>query len=251
MKNIFSTTNPTGGLQYHLRSLLNRKRWQPFCEMVETWLNDWYRDAALDNVSTLILIGPNAGYTLPKSFLQKFQRIILNDIDPLAYLLFRARFADLGVPVVFENQDYLVGTSGRVRLHELCERYPGAALLFCNVLGQLPLLLKKNKKLNVETYMQELGAEIVRLSSQHKVASYHDRFSRNLLNPDEVIDHLTQNMFDLSASSKQERHNQDGQNQNKQDGPNQLGHDKMWVRKEFPWRMTIMTEHQIEFVSFL
>lgn len=217
--------NPTGGLNYHFRHLLFRKRWLPFCDTVEKWLEDWYKDVGLQKYSTLVLIGPSAGYTLPEEFLGRFSQVVVNDIDPLAQMLFKARFMRLFQSIKLDSYDYFGVSDGVPQLRLLNEKYPQAVFLFCNILGQLPILVKKNKKINVEDYMKTIGVLIEKLSRVAPVASYHDRYSRNLLKPNEWVDHLTTGLFDKTS--------------------HQL------VRKEFPWKLTLTQEHQIEFIYFI
>ncbi len=232
---------PAGGLVYHWRALRYQKKlWRPFRDQVAIWLRDWALDCQL-----LVLIGPSAGYTLPREFVLRFQRIVVVEPDPAAFLLFQSRFL---VPVDWQREDFFDLSSSKPnpdKLLELFSRYPAGAFLFCNVLGQLPVLLrekraaieseprkmKKGKSASikprqditaeVEAYMQRL-AEVLRLARQHrpdlKMASYHDRFSRELSRPNEVIDHLTGVLFEKESH-----------------------------RKEFPWRLTPQIEHQVEF----
>jgi hypothetical protein len=240
MKAIFTTLNPAGGLNYHLRSVLNRKRWRPFCETVEGWLIDWHRECQLSTYSTLVLIGASAGYTLPISFLSQFRVIVLNEPDPVAQMLFRARFSKSGAKIIWDRTDYLgtchINTQKtnkheqktevqKPKLYLLNDQYPNSAILFCNVLGQVPVLLHPLDAATVENHMKILGEQILNLTSKHAVATYHDRFSKNILQPHEVIDHLTKDMFGRNTQA-------------------------IRIRKEFPWRLSMLIEHQIEFVAF-
>lgn len=235
--NRLSIGNPTGGLHYHLRAFLHRKRWQPFCDMVETWLKEWSLAANLTATETLVLIGPNAGYTLPSHFLAKFRNIILVEPDPLAYLMFRARFSSVRVNLNWISRDFFGVTDGGIKIGELFKIHPQAAFLFCNVLGQLPLLLKQNRKIDIELYMKNLGQFFFSECGRPKrpgdmplkLASYHDRFSTSRLRPNETVDHLTGELF-----------GKEGGQAGKEGG--------LFVKREFPWRLTPTIEHQIEFV---
>jgi hypothetical protein len=211
--------NSTGGVRYHLRALIHRKKWEPFCDFVEAWLLDWKKSPKMTSVSTLVLIGPNAGYTLSPSFISLFSNVIVVEPDPLAFALFEARFQ---ARARWVHQDYFDLKSkdpNAEKLKNLFAAYPNSAFLFCNVLGQLPVLLRDKKNVNVEAYMKKLGQVLAESAVRHNMASYHDRYSRNLKNADEMIDHMTGDLF-LFASDK----------------------------KEFPWRLSKKIEHQIEFV---
>jgi hypothetical protein len=210
--------NPSAGVNYHLRAIWNRKRWQPFVDYVARWLEEWLEDSRLANVTTLVLIGPNAGYTLSKPFVKHFTRVVVVEPDPIAYAMFEARFQSRAVWIRQDYFDLAAKNPNPEKLRELFQAHPQAAFLFCNILGQLPVLLRENKNVDVEKYMLTLGSVLAEQKSR-PVASYHDRYSRRMRKPDEYIDHLTGRLFAHA-------------------------HDK----KEFPWRITKSDEHQIEFV---
>jgi len=213
-----------GGLTYHWRALRNRKRWQPFCDFVDSWLANW----AHPPFSRLVLIGPNAGYTLPDKFIKKFSQVVVIEPDPAAYLLFNARFQ---CQAVWVKTDYFGLDEKPPRAQKLAQlftAFPNSVFLFCNILGQLPVLLREQKVDGkgasfsndfIEDYMNDL-AEVLHAGCQtHCVASYHDRYSRDWRKPDYIVDHLTKDLFPKSMR-----------------------------RKEFPWKLTSRFEHQVEFV---
>ena len=116
----------SGGLRWHGRALLRHKTlWAPFRAALATFLERWQ-----PSTRSLILVGPSAGWCLPDAFLRRFDRIVAVDPDRWAGFLFRrlhpaARVADWIAGDFFaEAQDILA-------------REPDAAVLFCNVLGQL------------------------------------------------------------------------------------------------------------------
>ncbi|NTV10116.1 MAG: hypothetical protein HGA47_05005 [Zoogloea sp.] len=123
-----SLCHPSGGLGYHLRALRHRALWAPFRDTVAGWLDDWR-----PGCERLVLIGPSAGHTLPEAFLSTFGRVTALEPDPLARWLLRRRFA--AVSLDFDPLDCLAGADG---LALLAARFPDAAFLFCNVLGQIP-----------------------------------------------------------------------------------------------------------------
>jgi hypothetical protein len=133
---------PSGGLAYHLSALrFRRSRWQPFIASVERWLKqDWNPPA-----SELIVFGPSAGWTLPLSFLTGFTRVTAVEPDPLARHLLQRRFAPSLRPTtrleLVADPSLLPWFGARTEAFgEFLAGRPGAAVLFSNVLGQIPLL---------------------------------------------------------------------------------------------------------------
>ena len=120
--------DPSGGVVYHLRALHHRHRlWAPFHRVVAGWLADWQPPRR-----ELVIVGPNAGYALPAGFLARFEAVTALEPDPLArWLLRRRRDA---AQVRFGRLDCLATADG---LAHLAARFPAAAILFSNVLGQL------------------------------------------------------------------------------------------------------------------
>jgi len=119
----------SGGLRYHLRAAAYRHlRWRPFRRTVAGWLNAWQPPCP-----RLVLVGPSAGHTLPLQLFARFELVVALEPDPLArrWLAWRAR----RLPLRFEALDVLGGTRP---LQPLRERFPDAAILFCNLLGQIP-----------------------------------------------------------------------------------------------------------------
>ena len=214
-----SFLSQAGGVKYHLRAALNRKRWRPFCQFVDSWLQDWLSDSKIQNRQTLVLIGPSAGYSLPVWLSSRFINIVAVEPDPLAFALLQLK---LQKPLKWVRDDYF-GLANRspdpTRLKKLFADHPDAVFLFCNVLGQLPVLLREKKGCDVEKYMQNLAEVLAELSKSHMIASYHDRYSYHRRRPNEVIDHLTE------VVSSRFKH-----------------------KKEFPWEISKNIVHQIEFV---
>lgn len=117
---------PSGGLFYHLRAWRYRRGlWMPFHHHVLRWLTDWRPSA-----EHLVLLGPSGGYALSSQFLARFGRITVIEPDPLAHLILRRRFP----ATRFDFATAAIATASG--LNDLVERYPQAAFLFCNLLGQ-------------------------------------------------------------------------------------------------------------------
>ena len=128
--------NLTGGLAYHYKAWRYRRLlWDSHRFGTAQWLQGWRTYHC-----HLILIGPSAGYSLPRSFLEKFERLTALDPDPISARLFQSRFK--GLNVQWSRQDYFHQKNGRLwpeGLFHLREEYDQAVFLFCNFLGQLPL----------------------------------------------------------------------------------------------------------------
>ncbi len=148
----------SGGLVWHWRALRRRHTlWRPFRNQVALWLAAWQPPE-----KALLLVGPSAGYTLDGAFLARWSSIIALEPDPLARYLLRRRcgerlqFADLDV---FAPQG----------MQALAAHYPGHAILFSNVLGQLA-------PRQPDAARRWYAALRTALAQQHW-ASYHDLVS--------------------------------------------------------------------------
>lgn len=134
--------NPTGGFGYHLRAFARRDRtWAPFVRALARWLRTWQPPE-----SRLVLVGPSGGHCLDLGHLARFAHLTAVDIDPFAPTVFRWRARALlrgGVTLAWDARDHLSpGPEGfdPAGLRGLVAAHPDSAFLFCNVLGQLPLL---------------------------------------------------------------------------------------------------------------
>lgn len=147
--------HPSGGLVYHWRALHRRRLWTDFHRSVAMWLKDWRPRRA-----QLVIVGPNAGYALPPGFLEGFADVVALEPDPLARWLLRRRHPDARLR--FEPLDCLAEADGLARL---AARFPDAAVLFSNVLGQ------------IEAPAASWSALLARHLAQQPWASYHDLIS--------------------------------------------------------------------------
>lgn len=117
-----------GGLRYHWRALRYRRvRWRGFRQVVAGWLSAWRPPCG-----QLILVGPSAGHTLSLGALGGFDDIVALEPDPLARAWLRRR----ALPLRLRFDPVVPLTSGE-GLASLVDRYPQAAFLFCNLLGQI------------------------------------------------------------------------------------------------------------------
>jgi hypothetical protein len=150
----------TGGPIWHLRALLRRARlWKSFRRNVENFLGSWPVRS-----NELLLIGPSAGWCLPQKFLCGFSVVHAMDPDPFAAVLFRLNHPRARIGH-WERADFF--THGDAFL----EKHPGAAVLFCNVLGQ-----RRYVNRDLESAESEIRQIKTRLRGR-EWASFHDLLS--------------------------------------------------------------------------
>lgn len=159
-----SKRDTTGGLRWHLRAFLQRRRWAATSQAIADWL------ATTQPASTqLLLIGGSAGWMMSSRWLQRFSEIVLVDIDPWAPRLFRFNHGRAlrasGTTLQFFEADGLQG------LESLLSRYPQASLFFDNVLGQHLYRVR-----DIEQAEVELDRIASRLAGRDW-GSVHDLFS--------------------------------------------------------------------------
>jgi hypothetical protein len=121
---------------------------------VRKFLSEWNPKSR-----NLILIGPSGGYSLPEGWLSKFDSITAFEPDFMARMLFenRHRVNPQWIRKGFPFHDFSA-------LREIPKE--GAAVLFCNILGQLPI---RNPSRFQTVMQQELKGR--------EWASYHDALS--------------------------------------------------------------------------
>lgn len=160
--------NPSGGWRYHRRAAKYQDLWQSYVANTNLWLKKWQPQK-----SQLLLLGPSAGYSLTVDFLQQFERIDAIDVDPLAPFFFRRRFPELNVH--WHQQNFFTLFPQRLHLNglkELQQSFPTHAWLFCNFLGQLPLLVR-----NFHQHFDIWQETLLNTLKQVEWASYHDIWS--------------------------------------------------------------------------
>lgn len=122
----------------------------------------------------LVLVGPSAGHCLPLAWLARFPRLLVLEPEPLARRLLQLRLPRVKLEV--EHRDLLLGPllSGGPGLDTLLLRRPRAAVLFCNLLGQLHWDLPEEEQLR---FRAEFRRRILPLLAGRGWASFHDRWS--------------------------------------------------------------------------
>jgi len=160
----------TGGLVYHARALRHRDGlWAPFRAALADWL-----ERCLPPSDELILVGPSGGHCLPLAQLSRPRRLVALEPDPLAWRILRLRLAPKRVEV--EHRDTLLAPllSGACGLDAVLERRPRAAVLFCNLLGQVQIDLPDEQQ---ERFQLEFRRRVLPLLAGRPWASFHDRWS--------------------------------------------------------------------------
>jgi len=191
--------NPTGGIRYHLRALRQTAAWQPFRAGLSDWLQS-FRPAR----KTLAIVGPSAGHCLPLSTLDHFERFVIFEIDPLARWLLQRRMqrALPGRPIVWVTEDLWIDP---VRRGEgLPEQLVGddAALLFSNIIGQVPYLLEPGEYPDFRAAFCEA---LFPWLERTPWASFHDRVSGDKP-PFEALPAHDRALSDVEVSALYESH---------------------------------------------
>jgi hypothetical protein len=160
----------SGGVVYHLRARRHREQlWLPFRRAIAEWLAE-----ALPPGDELILVGPSAGHCLPLQHLARFGRLLALEPEPLARLLLARRLK--GASLAWETRDQLLRPllSGEPGLDDLLSRRRGASVLFCNLLGQVPLALPEARQAE---FRRAFRRRVLPELGERRWASFHDRWS--------------------------------------------------------------------------
>ncbi len=163
---------PSGGLWYHATAIRRRHNlWSPYLENVKRWLlHDWQ-----PRTKELVIFGSSAGWSIPQDFLNRFDRIICVEPDPLARWIFTRRFKCRHLEMRSENDLLPWFTPDPQRFSDFLASVPNAAVLFSNLLGQIPLLLKGEALSDSsQARAQKMFIEDLKGRSW---ASYHDLIS--------------------------------------------------------------------------
>ena len=158
----------TGGLGWHLKAWRYRQRlWAGYLEQTHAFLKDWSEQSLEPaGVKRLIIVGASAGWSLPASWVQSFDELVLIDPDPVAPWLFsRNHSKPAGQHREWIRKDF------RQVLPGLLASPKPTAVLFNNLLGQLRLTSK-----DLEATEAQLGDLKTQLAGVHW-ASFHDRLS--------------------------------------------------------------------------
>jgi hypothetical protein len=154
----------TGGLHWHLHARMSLQRWQG-----THWAIEQFLSKISPGSDHLLLLGGSAGWMMPPSWLQRFQRIDAYDIDPLSPFLFRWRhgpsLAPKNIAIQFHRKDAIAN------LPALLDEHPHACLWFDNLLGQV------RYRLGDEDAAERQLLQIKRLLAGRHWGSLHDMYS--------------------------------------------------------------------------
>lgn len=183
-KSIKNRLTPTGGAFYHKKAQQFAAHWTEYKVHVEAFLTQW--DCGTD---TLLLIGPSGGYSLPSEFLNQFKTIHAFDIDPAAKNQF---FIQHNCDhLTWHNKDAFGVEAQRIStqaLAKILNQYPLASVLFCNVLGQLPLAAPRT--FSSPLALKAFSAGLEKLLKGRSWASYHDIFSSQGALPKDMLEKI-------------------------------------------------------------
>ncbi len=116
----------TGGLRWHMRALACRSSlWAPFRRSLAHWIADWRPPA-----QRILLVGPSAGWCLPKAFLERFTHVSAIDLDPAARSLFSLNHRAARGKLSWSTADFFADPARVLADHS------DHAVLLCNVAGQ-------------------------------------------------------------------------------------------------------------------
>jgi hypothetical protein len=169
--------NEAGGLRYHWRGFRYAETlWQPYRFALAEWLYEWEPPE-----KRLVVVGPSGGWCIQPFFFERFTEVICLEPDPLAHWVFRRRLARAPLesrPTLrFEREDHLL--SDPSRLVRLLEREGSVAVLFSNVLGQLPALLPELESA-ADARLAAIRAAVAEATTSRSWASFHDRVSGSI-----------------------------------------------------------------------
>ena len=173
METVRSVLNPSGGLVYHISALRHRNvKWKKYRENIENWLMSWpVREG------DLLLIGPSAGYSLSSTFLSQYRKVDAIDLDPIARKLFYRQHRKYMNDLQWHQKDAFNPINGLWNpegLQVTLSQFPNHTILFCNILGQLPLLYPQLIR-SVEWNLWQKNFQ--KAISGRRWASYHDLYS--------------------------------------------------------------------------
>lgn len=163
--------NQTGGFFYHYLGLRNSMRyWKSFQEHIESVLEK----IQIKENERIAWIGVSGAYSLPKLLLR--ERLLKDhfiDIDPFAKWVFNFR---IGYSENWSAENYLKididPTKSAAESAEALNQMAVDKIIFCNILGQLPLFSIEKPKSYWIRYHQVLLDSIA-----VEVFSYHDLFT--------------------------------------------------------------------------
>jgi hypothetical protein len=195
----------TGGLTYHAQAFRYRKTlWRSFIQQVEGWLCEKWLPLlrANSSIRKLILFGPSAGWTLCPRFVESFETVICVEPDLVARSIFARRFRGIKNLRFVDRADLLPWLSpNEGEFEKFLNAHPDAAILFSNVLGQIPLLRPSLANHRPGAWADSARARRIfarALEGRHW-ASYHDVLSSETPYPPSLHNLVLPASNDLTA----------------------------------------------------
>jgi hypothetical protein len=235
-----SLLTPAGGLVYHLRAARYSELWAPFRAELRRFL-----EQSLPHRGQLLLIGPSAGHCLPYDWLRGFERLTLIEPDALARHWLAARVR--GPRIEQEARDLLMAPllGEGPGLDAVLARRPDAAILFCNVLGQVHFSLSQDEHVR---FQEQFRARVVPRLGGRPWASFHDRWS---------LDHAAVSRLPTLCFDSQPSDAELGERYFGRDGPSVtvLDHGTSELfpaalpRRYLSWQLTPRALHLVEAVA--
>jgi hypothetical protein len=164
-----SALSRSGGLAYHFAAWRHGHLWADHQAATAQFLGAWQTSE-----QKLVLVGTSAGYSLSNALFERFSEVRASEPDPVARRLFRRRFPE--VQIQWLDDDFVSPRNGAMSvagLTELRALFADHAVLFCNILGQLPFLFAEASGEGFARYLGEIPSALQGASW----ASYHDRVS--------------------------------------------------------------------------
>ena len=188
--------NPTGGLFYFIRAYRYKKKlWKSYLDQVAKKIQNDFQES-----KKIILVGPSAGFSFSKKWIKQFEEVICVDIDPFACLLFKMRFESEKIKWVrknlfFDSKGKEIGRG----FFDFLEKHPNHAVLFCNFLGQMKLLISDSEaeSLKLKKFFMNLPSQM----TKRTWASFHDKLSGEL-KPNEKVQYKTTQLLGEQACAK-------------------------------------------------
>jgi hypothetical protein len=148
-----------GGLRWHARALAARHGlWAPFRADLAHWLEGWKPRSR-----KLLLLGPSAGWCLPRDLLTRFEAVHAVDLDLASERLFRLTHRPM-CALTWAHRDLFADFDALLHAH------PDHAVLLCNVAGQ------RRFHASVEQTEADMASLRTKLAG-HDWASFHDLLS--------------------------------------------------------------------------
>ena len=170
--NIKKIINPAGAIYYHINAIYYKKNWQSFISLLNEQLMAWQ-----PSCKNIVIFGGSGGYCLKPEFVNQFDEIVHIDPDPLASRIFKWRFQK---NIQINCKNYF--SKGLEGLSDLKKDFPNYSILFSNILGQIPYIVKID-----DNYPQSFCNILANLLNDISWFSFHDLLSLHFNKPNPAL----------------------------------------------------------------